>query len=68
MSASAGPMTSVPRWRACSMMPSSLKMPMLATAEAHASGWPEYVRPPGYGRSANVSAMRRLMTTPPIGT
>ena len=50
------------------MMPSSLKMPMLATADAHASGWPEYVSPPGYGRSANESAMRRLMTTPPIGT
>ena len=49
------------------MMPSSLKMLMLATAEAHASGWPEYVSPPGYGRSANVSAMRRLMITPPSG-
>ena len=33
-------MTSVPSIRACSMMPSSLKMLMLATAEAQASGWP----------------------------
>ena len=30
-------------------MPSSLKMLMLATADAHANGWPEYVRPPGIG-------------------
>ena len=47
IAASSGPTMSSPRWRACSMMPSSLKMLMLATAEAQASGWPEYVRPPG---------------------
>ena len=41
ISASAGPTMSSPRWRACSMMPSSLKMLMLATADAQASGWPE---------------------------
>jgi len=40
-SASPGAMTSLPIRRACSTMPSSLKMPMDATALAHASGWPE---------------------------
>ena len=44
--------------RACSMMPSSSKISIDATADAHASGWPEYVRPPGKGCRANVSAMR----------
>jgi hypothetical protein len=39
-----------------------------ATAAAQASGWPEYVSPPGYGRSMNVSAIARLITTPPSGT
>ena len=49
------------------MMPSSLKMLMLATAEAQASGWPEYVRPPGNARSRNVAEILSLMTTPPSG-
>ena len=43
--------------RACSMIPSSSKILIDATADAHASGWPEYVRPPGNGWRANVSAI-----------
>ena len=57
MIASSGPITSLPSMRACSTMPSSLKMLMLATTDAQASGWPEYVRPPGKARSRNVSAI-----------
>jgi hypothetical protein len=30
--------------------------------------WPEYVSPPGYARSLNVSAIAREITTPPRGT
>ena len=38
---SSGPITSVPSLRAFSTIFSSLKMPMLATTDAHASGCPE---------------------------
>ena len=40
MARSSGPMTSVPMLRACSMIRSSLKMPIDATAAAHANGCP----------------------------
>ena len=44
---SSGPSTSSPMLAAFSTMPSSLKASIEATAAAQASGWPEYVRPPG---------------------
>ena len=38
---SSGPMTSVSSSRTCSRMRSSRKIPIDATADAQASGWPE---------------------------
>ena len=50
------------------MMPSSFIALIVATMEAHASGCPEYVSPPGYTRSLNVSRIFSEMITPPTGT
>ena len=67
-SARPGRKTSSPSAAACSTTRSSSIVRMVATAAAQASGWPEYVRPPGYTRSSKVAAISGLMATPPSGT
>src|ERR1700683_1584945 len=63
-----GPSTSAPTLAAFSTMPSSFIASSEATIDAQASGWPEYVRPPGNTRSSNVAAISSEMITPPTGT
>jgi hypothetical protein len=53
---------------ACSTTPSSSIAVIVATIAAIASGWPEYVRPPGNTRASNVAAIGSEMSTPPAGT
>ena len=48
--------------------PSSWKASIEATADAHASGWPEYVSPPARKRSRSWSAIGSLTIIAPSGT
>ena len=49
-------------------MPSSLNASIDATADAHASTWPEYVSPPANGLSFTQSESFSFTTIAPSGT
>ncbi len=64
---SPGPRMVSPIIVAFSSIFSSFMTSIVATAVAHANGWPMYVMPPANTLSSNVFDTGSLMTTPPSG-